>query len=432
MRSRGLLRFAAADSRPAILPSLAGWALPWALAACGGNLAPSDVGQASCAEGGPETALPDAGLGDRFVPPSGEPDGAGAPDGTLPGDAAPPDAATTSDGGAVSDANFPLDGAGCGPCAGTCFGSRCLVVLASNQTGPGSLAVNSTAIYWTNGGSPQTQYSESAVMTVGTGGGTPSTIEATPGGDSDSVAADDRSVVWVVQDDNAQGSIRSASVTDLTAPVTLAANVGAATFAMDSAGIYFGTDTWQDSEESCGVWRIGRDGGAPVLLTGGSGGAMAVLAYDGIVYARAYPDSTGGESIYAVGTDGSDPHTLVSGLGGTLGWAPLGAELYLGWYLEFGQIDELPLAGESDGGAPTTFVENYSANAMTSDGVDLYFTYANTIYELSTDGGAPVALAWKLRAPGSIAVDDQSVYWADELCNDDGGCSGAILKLTPK
>jgi hypothetical protein len=292
--------------------------------------------------------------------------------------------------------------------------------------------VNSTAVYWMNAGDPTTSYSESAVMTVGKmGGGAPTMIQATPGTELHSIAADDRSVVWVATGSTEGGTIWSSPVTAPTSPVALAS--GAVTLTMDATAVYFGSEKpqGQDGSFESTVWRVDRNGGAPTALTSGIGEALAILTYAGTVYEEAYPDSLGGASIYAVGTDGSDPRTFATGLPSILSLAAQGADLYLGQELDFSAIDELPLTGEADGGLPI-FLKNYSATAITSDGTNLYFTYQNSVYSLATDAGAPVPLAWKLRSPYAIAVDDESVYWTDEICGDDGGCTGAILKLSPK
>jgi hypothetical protein len=312
----------------------------------------------------------------------------------------------------------------CGVCPGTCFGARCMVVLASAQFAPGMIALSSQGVVWVNNGQVDTDFAEFAVMMVGLDGGQPTTIAPITGGDYPmALAGDDTTIIWTHA-----GDIVSVPTTPGSTPSTLAAGVGATFLAMDDAGIYW-TTTASSPLGTATVWRMDRDGGAPASLMHATGTGEEVLAYGGAIYWQAYDANGAGDAMFAVGTDGSNPTTLVAGLGNPhSAWAVDSSGVYWGTNYIPLQISRVAL----DGGTPVVVATELRPTGMTADSTTIYFTNDNSVYEMPTDGGAPVAVAWRLPSPAGIAVDDESIYWTDVGTCDGGFCTGEVLKLTPK
>jgi hypothetical protein len=312
------------------------------------------------------------------------------------------------------------DASTCGVCDGTCFGARCLIVLASQQVNPESLAVTSRGVYWMNSGTPDTQYSESAVMWVGLDGGASSLIARTPGGSANEVIADDALIVWTHD-----GAIESVPADLHAAPGTLGAN--GFHIAMDDAGIYWNGYP-QNSGITTAVWRADRDGANQRELMRAPGIPAPILVSNGVVYWQSY-GSNYTTTFYAVAALGGAQQTLASGFGsGEFPWAILAGGIY--W-----ADTALPLEihrTDLDGGSTAVVASQFTVGAMTADDHAIYFTNENSLYAMSVDGGAPVALAWRFASPYAVAVDANSVYFADIGECDGGACSGAIYKLTPK
>lgn len=404
-----------ARAATALLAGSALAALASVVAACsatapGGELARAQNGLADASpspgNGGPPFDATVEGGGGGYPPAPGHPSDASAPDASAP----PP---------FPRDASPTPDADTCGACAGTCFGTRCMVVLASNQVNPGAIAVNAAGVYWVNDGRPDTQYAESAVMTVGLGGGAPATIASTPGGVDHVVVADESQIVWTYGQD-----ILSVQSPPSGSPTALAVGVSPSQLAMDSAGIYWTTTA--SPYPTAAAWRMDRNGGGQALLMEGAGMPAGILVGDGVVYWQAYGSGT---TIYAVRTDGDGGTALTAPLpSGFYPWAFDSSGLYWG-----DTSDPLEMMRiRADGGPPAVVATEFVPAGMTADEASVYFTNDNSVYALPTDGGAPVALTWRLPSPLRIAVDGTSLYWTDRGTCDASGCSGAVLKLTPK
>lgn len=405
-------RFPRARDRAALL--FAWIAIGSPMASCGG--ATSLDGESR-----PDTDAADA------SPPARSIDGGG--EGTVDATIGEADAARAPSPEASVDASLTPgtrdaagpDAATCGPCAGTCFGARCLTVLASNQANPGSIAVTSRGVYWTNEGRPDTFYGESAVMFVGLGGGTPATIASTAGSNRSMVVADADSVVWLDRDGIVSVPAASPSLAG-----TRVADRGAAFVAMDAAGIYW-THYVSYAPQISAVSRMDFDGGNQRELMQRSGMPEEVLVHDGVVYWQTYESYA--TSFFAVDAQGRAPRTLAAGLpSGLFPWAIQGGNLY--WAETIGPlgISRMSLTG----GPAVVVATAVNPAAMTADATNLYFTNDNTVYAMAPSGSPPIALTWKLPSPYAIAVDADSVYWTDYGKCDAHGCTGAIMKLTPK
>jgi hypothetical protein len=172
-----------------------------------------------------------------------------------------------------------------------------------------------------------------------------------------------------------------------------------------------------------------RDGGSPLQLMSGGGSPQGILTYGGAVVWQAYDaNNSYATTIYIVSDDGGSPHVLLSDLtNGVFPWAALRANLYWGNTVPRG-ISRVPL----EGGTSEVVVKTVIPAAIAADDNRLYYIESNAIFEVDTDGGAPVGVAWRLPRPGAIAVDDTSIYWTDYGTCDGGTCTGSISKLTPK
>jgi hypothetical protein len=123
------------------------------------------------------------------------------------------------------------------------------VVLATAQS-PTCIAIDSTAVYWANGGTPSNSYTDGSVLKVPLGGGSVTTLAASqnsPGG----IAVGATAVFWTAGTIATNGSVIKAPLAG-GATVTLAtAQNNPAGIALDSSGVY-----WAD---------MGYGGGARLL-----------------------------------------------------------------------------------------------------------------------------------------------------------------------
>ncbi|HEX3344858.1 MAG TPA: hypothetical protein VHS09_09815 [Polyangiaceae bacterium] len=307
--------------------------------------------------------------------------------------------------------------------------------------GPGALAVDSAAVYWT--APPTTEALGGAVMSVPSCGGAASTL-ASPDASTSQVnlgalAVAGSNVYWATQGDTspspdgqvmrvpAAGGASSVVVKDQL-PVALTA---------DATHLY-----WTD-DHSGAVWRAPLAGGVPSQLGVGLGfggvevGSIAVDASS--VYF--YSTQQGIQSVPLSGGPTTSPTQLLqidSAHGDSLyGLAASGGRIY--WsdgLLQNGTVQSLPTGG----GAPTTLVSASPTDVVGDiavDGVSVYWIGAHCTSALASSctgkltrvpaaGGPPtvVASGWPSGdALGVLAVDATSVYFT---------AGNTILKATPK
>ena len=317
--------------------------------------------------------------------------------------------------------------------------------LASGLNISSNIAVDSSAIYWTEDDGTVSYTANAAtglLRTVGVNGGTVTTI-ASGLNHPDAVLIDATHVYWIERGSwpNSNGTIKKMPKNGGTA-TTLASglNYPQGPSTMDSGNVYFG--------DPCDILKVGLNGGAvtPLATTGcWSPSALSV-------------DSTG--SLFYLDGGSGNPRTLdrVSVSGGTVtalaATSSIGRygtvldDTYVYWTDEGGVAYSTPVPGgayvykiSKSGGAATTLASGlnaacgialdsttgviYVAEAGTWAAGGTYNANSGTIGKLSTTGGALTTLTAGLNSPSSIAVDSASIYWSE----GNGAGTGAIRKM---
>jgi hypothetical protein len=325
---------------------------------------------------------------------------------------------------------------------------RCLVVIASGRNDLVGFALDGANVFWTERpgdsyavmrapavGGPARAVVTSVRRAVALGGGrvflnsgnglVPTSVTdvgttAPFQGFGRNIAAS-ASDVYVGTCDGAFGSVLDLP-TSGAVPTTFAAVGCMNDLALDAATVYgasIGGAKGGGVVVAAGVWAWPLDGnpGAP-LLGGGTSGARDA----GADAAAAGPagDAADGATVAApyapVGVVADATHVYWTERGHGIAIPPDGA------------LMKMPLAG----GAPEVLVAGlHGPGDLALDGDTLY--WANTdgrIMKVSVAGGSPTLLATGQVDPLNVTVDATAVYWTNR--GGVGAPEGAVLRLTPK
>ncbi len=358
------------------------------IAACGGRT-PVLIGSDEAPDAG---SIADAGAPDVYV--SGV-------DATTPVDSSAP----VTDGGAdaAMEAASP-----CGPCAGTCVGDRCLVVLATNRGVISDIAIDDANVYFSE------ESNASAIVRVPLGGGAPVTLQ--PSASASSLAVSASALYWT-DEQSVLGMPLAGGAT-----ITLAASrefPGALGFG--GAGL-----VWIETEWGT-VTTATLDGGAISTLANANllGGAPnAAPSADVVVW-----DMGEETPLLATPLDGG-ASTLLGTIGAAGAVATDGTNAF---YTTGATVARWPLAG----GPEVVVASAQKAWGVAADGAHVYYTdmVAQTVQRIGYDAAAPETLVSGmpgLLCPARMRVDATSLYWATNVPGDAGGVSGMVYRLTPK
>lgn len=341
------------------------------LSACGAR--------SSLESGTPSAALPDAGLD------------------------AGPDAACAARGAACE--------AGASCCDSTCVAQICggppcqpgdsPVILASGQASPYSLALNKTAVYFTN------LVKAGTVMAVPKAGGglTPIAVDQ----DSpDDVAADEDAVFWT----SGQGLVGRAAKDGMSQVALATGQSGPSGIALDAESVY-----WLDYFTPGKVSVIPKAGGAPVVLaTGGPGFSRIAVDDSSVTWLDFY-----GSTVLRVPKAGGAVTTIAHLDGLVRDLALDGPSVYVTAGMAVLRID-------GPGSAPHVLATTSGNGArLALDGDSVYFTdpTAGLVRRVPKLGGEPVTIVSEPGRPMGIAVDAWCVYWAN---GGSGAADGSVMK----
>ena len=316
------------------------------------------------------------------------------------------------------------DSHNCGACGHDCLGGTCVggmcqpVMVASQQSAPFALAVDSEFIYWTN------KETDGTVLKTPILGGNITTL-ATGQVQPLHIAVDSNNAYWTTE---------SNGTTDIGTVVRVPLGGGALTtmaFGLnepDSIVVRNGQAFWT-------VWN-GDEPGAGVIMTEATDASTPQIAASGLTvptglalnattlyWSNQLDPAEDGGTVFAVPVAAKDGGASVT----------LAAEPDLPLYIAIDTnnvywtdwTDGAVVAAPLSGGAPVTLAGGRTHPwGITVDATNVYWTDwgDGTVMEVPLVGGAVTTLAQQQVSPLTIAVDAKSVYWASYA-------SGTVMRL---
>jgi hypothetical protein len=275
------------------------------------------------------------------------------------------------------------------------------------------LALGSTGVYFVNiQWSPDGLTSEDAIWTVPLTGGAPALFLPIPRvgmameqQHPTSMAADATHLYWTVR--GHQGGVWQAPLAG-GPPARLFTGYVAGPLAIDATSIYWVTGDlaaqppWAPFPPSTTIAKMPLSGGTPAVVTSGWDAITAIAVDETSVYWLDAGNPSQGPSgtVDKVPLEGGPPVTLATGQ--TIGWGTPGN---VNWnrYLA---VDATGVYWGTEG----TQANSYSDGA---------------VMKVPLTGGSPVTIASGGISVGALAIDGESVYWANNY-------DGYVMKATPK
>jgi hypothetical protein len=284
----------------------------------------------------------------------------------------------------VADATEPETGA---PDSAFDAGAPQPVLLASGQSQPYAIAIDSADVYWTNVGDPGQSYHDGSIARVSKDGG---------------------AVVVIASAQNSPTSL-----------------------ALNSDGIYWTDQGYEPSGSPTGIFMALHSGGPAKALVMGEHAPTSIALADGDVYWADYADANAMPGlIRAIDNKRGLPQTLESGVPTPTAITTDAAFVY--WSALDGSVRRVPRAG---GAVERLATASGRAWDVAVAGGEVYWAVtANEagatgfagIMKVSAGGGTPVLVATSPWYPWWIALDDTYVYWTD--AGEPGQDSGAVMR----
>ena len=320
--------------------------------------APEGAADAGTSEGGEDTSAPEGSTSDATLSDASSDAGADATGLSHARDATMIDAFVEATVDTGPDAGE--DASDAGP---SCPRGVCPVVLASASVNPWNLAVNASAVYWT-----ETGPDGGRVMSVGFDGGAPVVI------------ASNRPAAWAI--------------------------------ALNGTSVY-----WSQAGSGNAVWSAPLAGGPAVMLATAPYPNSLAVGGGAVYWASPFPAGSGtlmklaleaGALPETIASDGSPFAVAVDAT--NVYWTESGSQGG-----SDGMIWKAPLAG-----GPATMLASGqpSPAAIATDGAKVYWANGDTsnaigaVMQVPVDGGTPVTIAAVQPIPHAIAVDGTNVYWS--------------------
>lgn len=315
---------------------------------------------------------------------------------------------TTTDG---CEATLATDMYHCGACdhsclGGTCVGGKCQPIeIATAQDKPWGIALTDTQVYWTNQG---TTGLSGTVRVRLKSGGTISTI-ASSQADPRGIAASTAFVLWANHGIGATaGNISRIDYgSGSTTPSVWVSNQASAYDVFITSAAYWTRDAASGSVES---QKLGVTTGVTVAVNQASPGGVVVGA-DAYVYwtysngiRRGKPNST-----YETIVTTTDTPVFVAVDDTNVYWTSTGATYRA--------------AKQAGATAQVLSTSGSGGRGIVVEAGQVYWCGADAIWKVPVTGGAAVQLATNLQNPWDIAVDDQFVYWTENVS------SGKVRKV---
>jgi len=306
----------------------------------------------------------------------------------------------------------------CGACGNLCFAvppstaqpcavGRCLITLATGQTGAHQATVDSTHVYWASGVS-------GTVKKVPLNGGTPVTLasgQKTP----NRIALNSTHIYWANLSSN--GAIMQAPLGGGTAAELVPGLNQPAGLAIDATSAY-----WTIKTSNGTVMKASLSGGTlTTLATGQNMPTGLALDATSVYWANQVANGT----IVKVSIGGGSTVTLATGQDTPMGVAVDTTSVYWGNQGGTPSIMKVPLSG----GTPTILATSQSPpQALAVDENSVYwgsYSGSGAICRVPLAGGTPTIIATAQNLPTRVALDQTSAYWANYG-------DGTVMKVTPK
>jgi hypothetical protein len=291
-------------------------------------------------------------------------------------------------------ASFPSTTSGCEAC-------QCLVMLAREQAGATSIAVDGQRAYWVVPGGVITTFLTGGAPDETVSGGTPRSLATAPTG-----------IYWT---DNDAGAVLEGSAIGGDEFYTLASNQSNPWgIAVDATRVY-----WTNNTDAGTVMSVLLDGGGLATLASGQDQPSAIA----VDFTRAYWTDQGAGTVMAVSlTDGGSPTALATGQLAPSAIAVDSTSVY--WTnAAGGTVMSVPL----DGGSPVTLASGQAQPfSILVDATRVYWADSSgAVMSVPLDGGSATTLETG-QFPGGIAIDANRLYWTNQA---DGG---TVWSLSPK